>query len=139
MDFLTFISVCVNRLMTLCPHWEEEVPADSESMTLVNRKLLNTLPGGRKPGSSAWPWISHEGPFNVEMTKSTHLFKLQMRKYQSAFKCIECQLKLLLVALPLRGMRLFCVLQRGGVWPSVQLALFMNYVHTDSRCEETIN
>lgn len=64
--------VHVNRLMSLCPRQREEVRVDSESMTLVNRKLLNTLPEGNMthlPGHE-YPM---KDPFNVEMKKGTHL------------------------------------------------------------------
>lgn len=69
---LSDFHVHVNKLMSLCPRREEEVRVDSESMTLVNRKLLNTSPEGNMthlPGHE-YPM---KDPFNVEMKKGTHL------------------------------------------------------------------
>lgn len=77
------------KFMSLCPCCKEEVWANSESLTLVNRKLFNTLPEGiltHLPG--------HEYPmrsllmWKLKKKKKGHTpFKLQMRKYLLAFKC----------------------------------------------------
>lgn len=71
------------RLIGFHSHCEEEVSVDSESITLVNRKLFNTLPEGE-------PTHLHDyhmkRPFYVEIWREREhtSFHLQMRKYQLA-------------------------------------------------------
>lgn len=76
------------------------MPAYSESMTLVIRKLLNTLPEGDLTHLPGYEYPM-KGPFNVEMKREHTPFTLQMRKYHQLSR-VECQLMPLLVILPLR-------------------------------------
>lgn len=54
---------------------------------LGRQEAVLTLRLRGKTITAARAGISHEGLFHVEMKKGTQAFKLQMRQYQSAFKC----------------------------------------------------